>query len=370
MLDIWSNKKNCFPISSRLSAVAVLGLLAALLASCSAGAANQSWPGLALKGDAAYFAHNRFISAINLTTGQKTWQYPAKADTKLLFYGDPLLDSKGDLVAASYDGSVVKLDPAAGTLKWKHDGDGSKVIAPLVEGPDGSYYASNESGNLLVFDPATGTLKTTIHLDKATAWGAMAVDAQHIYLATIEHKVYAVNFQSGKPDWTFNAGASVAGGVTLADGKLFLGTFAGKVIALDPQTGNKLWEAKADGWVWQAPVAAGDSLLATDLGGTLHALAEKDGAPIWNVKLGAPIQAAPAVDGGTVFIGAATGGTVRAYSAADGSQKWQQTIEGGVFGTLRVYAGKLLIPVNGSKYQLAALEPDTGAIVWTYVEPV
>jgi outer membrane protein assembly factor BamB len=370
MVDILSKKKNRFPISSRLPAVAVLGLLTALLVSCSAGAANQSWPGLALNGDVAYMAHNHFISAINLATGQKTWQYPAKADTKFLYYGDPLLDSKGDLVAAAYDGSVIKLDPAAGTLKWKYDGDGSKIIAPLVEGPDGSYYASSETGDLLVFDPATGTLKTKIHLGKATAWGAMAVDAQRIYLATIEHKVYAVNFQSGKPDWTFDAGASVAGGVTLADGKLFLGTFAGKVIALDPQTGNKLWETKTDGWVWQAPVAAGDSLLATDLGGTLHALAAKDGAPIWNVKLDAPIQAAPAVDGGTLFIGTTTGGTVRAYSAKDGSQKWQQTIEGGVFGTLRVYAGKLLITVNGSKYQLAALAPDTGSIVWTYVEPV
>jgi outer membrane protein assembly factor BamB len=368
MLDFFSNRKKRFPVNARLPAIAVLALLSALLASCSGGAANQSWPGLALKGDTGYFAHNHFISAIPLATGQKTWQYPENADTKLLFYGDPLLDSKGDLVAAAYNGSVFKLDPATGTLKWKHEGDGSKIIAPLVEGPDGSYYASSESGDLLVLDPATGALKNSIPLGKATAWGAMAVDAQRIYVATIEHKVYAINFQNGKTDWTFDAGASIAGGVTLAEGKLFVGTFADKIIALDPQTGNKLWETKTDGWAWQAPLAAGDALLATDLGGTLRALAPADGASLWSVQLGAPIQAAPAVDAGLVFIGT-TKGTVRAYSAADGTQKWEQTIEGGVFGTLRVFAGKLLLTINGSKYQLAALAPDTGSILWTYTEP-
>jgi outer membrane protein assembly factor BamB len=339
-----------------------------MLAACSGGAANQSWSGLALKGDLAYVAHNTFVSAVNLASGQKAWQYPEKADTKILFYGDPLVDSKGGLVVAAYNGSVVKLDPASGALKWTHDGDGSKIIAPLLEGPDGNYYASSESGDLLIIDSQTGALKSKIHLGKATAWGSMAADAQRIYVATIEHKVYAVNFQSGKTDWSATLGASIAGGATLADGKLLVGTFAGKVIALDAQTGKTLWEAKTDDWVWQAPVAAGDSVFAADLGGTLRALATADGAPRWSKKLEAPIQAAPAVDGGLVFIGT-TAGTVRAYSAADGTQKWEQTLAGGVFGNLRVFGGKLLIVVNSTKYQLAALAPDTGSIVWTYVEP-
>jgi outer membrane protein assembly factor BamB len=362
----WKNKS--IAGHPRPAALAVLALISTLLAACSGGATNESWPGLALKGGTGYLAHNRFISAVNLSTGQKAWQYPEKADTKLLFYGDPLIDSKGDLVAAAYDGSVFKLDPAGGALKWKLAGEGSKIIAPLIEGPDGNYYASSESGDLLIVDSATGALKSKIHLGKATAWGAMAADAQRIYVATIEHKVYAVNFQSGKTDWSIDAGGSIAGGVSLADGKLYLGTFTGKVIALDAATGKTVWDVKADGWVWQAPVAAGDSIFATDLSGVLRALASADGAPRWSKKFDKPVQAAPAVSDGIVYIGT-TAGTVRAYFAADGTQKWEQTIEGGVFGALRIFDGKLLITVNGSKYQLAELAPETGSITWTYVEP-
>jgi hypothetical protein len=40
-----------------------------------------------------------------------------------------------------------------------------------------------------------------------------------------------------------------------------------------------------------------------------------------------------------------------------------------VFGTLRVFSGKLYLTVSGTKYQLAELAPESGAIVWTYVEP-
>jgi outer membrane protein assembly factor BamB len=368
MSGIFSRIKTPAFGKARFSALAVLGLISVMLAACSSGAANQSWSGLALKGDLAYVAHNSFVSAVNLAGGTKVWQYPDKADSKVLFYGDPLVDSKGDLVIASYNGSVVKLDPASGALKWKHDGDGAKIIAPPMEGPDGNYYASSESGDLLVIDSQTGALKSKIHLGKATAWGAMASDAERIYVATIEHKIYAVEFQSGKIIWTVTLDASIAGGVTLADGKLLVGTFAGKVIALDAQTGKTIWEAKTDNWVWQAPVAAGDLVFATDLSGTLHAFAPADGTPKWSKTLDKPTQAAPAFDNGLVFIGT-TAGAVHAFSAADGTQKWEQKLEGGVFGALRVFGGKLLIVVNGSKYQLAALAPDTGSILWTYVEP-
>ncbi len=364
-----STRKNSPAIGiKRFGALAVLGLASVLLAACSATAANQSWSGLATKGDLVYVAHNTFVSAVNLSSGVKAWQYPDKADAKVLFYGDPLVDSKGDLVVTAYNGSVVKLDPASGALKWKHEGDGVKIIAPLLEGPDGNYYASSESGDLLILDSAAGTLRSKIHLGKATAWGKMAADADRMYIATMEHKVYAVDFADGKIAWTATLDASIAGGVTLADGKLLVGTFSGGIIALDAQTGNTVWQVKADDWVWEAPVAAGDSVFATDLGGTLHALAPADGAPQWSKTLGAPIQAAPAVDNGLVFVGT-TSGTVRAYSAADGTQKWEQTLAGGVFGAPRVFGGKLLIVVNGSKYQLAALAPDTGSITWTYVEP-
>jgi outer membrane protein assembly factor BamB len=358
------NNRNAF----RLSALLALGLFASLLTGCAGGALNLSWAGLAVKGDMAYLAHNSFISAVNLGNGQMAWQYPEKGDPKELYYSDPLIDTNGDLVAGAYDGAVVKLDAGTGALKWKLAGDGEKIIAPIAEGPDGAYYASSESGDLLVIDPNAGTIRSRIPLGKITAWGAMAVNGKRIYVATIEHKVVAVDVEGGTIAWTVNLGAAIAGGVSLVDGKLVVGTFTDKIIALDPENGNTLWESAADGWVWMAPAAAEGTVFATDLGGILHAVKLADGSPVWRADLGEAIQAGPAIDNGRVYIGTSKG-KVRAYAAADGVQVWEQTVKGGIYGNLRVAGGKLLAVVSGGDFSLAALSLENGALVWSYKEP-
>jgi outer membrane protein assembly factor BamB len=352
---------------NRLTVFLALGLTSGLLSACAGGAPNQSWGGLAVKGDLAYLAHNAFISAVRLDSGQKAWQYPEKADLKVLYYADPLIDSNGDLVEGAYNGSVVKLDAATGSVKWTMEGEGGKIIAPIAEGPDGAYYASSDNGDLLVIDPASGTLRQRITL-KASSWGPMAVDDRRIYVATIEHKVFAVNFTGGSVDWASDLGYSIAGGINLVDGKLVVGTFGDKIIALSPDTGEKIWEASADGWVWQAPVITDSTIFAADLGGAFRAIALADGNPVWRASLSEPIQASPVLQGDKVFVGTSKG-KVHAYSIAEGVQAWEGTIEGGVYGSIRTGGDKVLVVVNGGKYQLAALSADNGTVDWTYVEP-
>ncbi len=359
-----NKKKNTF----RLTALLALGMFASLLTGCSGGASNLSWAGLAVKGDLAYVAHNSYISAVNLGTGQMAWKYPEKGDPKELFYSDPLIDTNGDLVAGAYNGAVVKLDAGTGALKWKLAGDGEKIIAPVAQGPDGAYYASSESGDLLVIDPNAGTIRSRIPLGKVTAWGSMAVNGTRIYIATIEHKVLALDVAGGTIAWTADLGAAIAGGVNLVDGKLVVGTFTDKIIALDPETGNKLWESAADGWVWMAPASADGTVFAADLGGTLRAVKLEDGSAVWRADLGAAIQAGPAIDNGRVYIGTSKG-TVRAYSAADGLQAWEQTVKGGIYGNLRAAGGKLLAVVSGGDFTLAAFSLENGSLVWSYKDP-
>jgi outer membrane protein assembly factor BamB len=360
------NEKNIQKMPRRLPALLALGLLPGLLTACAGGAVNLSWAGIAAAGDRIYVAHNSSITAVNLGSGQQAWKYPEKADAKQNFYCDPMIDSKGALVAGAYNGAVVKLDAVSGALKWKLEGDGEKIIAPIAEGPDGAYYVSSESGDLLVIDPDSGTIRKRIPLGKQTSWGPMAVNGERIYIATIEHKVLAVNFGSGAIEWTVDLGAAIAGGVNLVDGKLVVGTFTDKIIALDPKDGAKIWEIAADGFVWTAPIISDGTIFATDLGGVLRAVKLEDGAAVWRADLTETIQAGPAGDGSNIYVGT-TKGKVRAYSIASGAQVWEQSVsKGGIYGRVRVEGGKVLVVVNGGDYVLAALSPENGSILWTY----
>jgi outer membrane protein assembly factor BamB len=367
MVSMNSKEKKFSPMRVRALGVFLLAVLPLLLAGCVASP-NQSWAGLTVKGKYAFLAHNRYISAIDLDSGQQIWKYPETADPKTLFYNNPLITSGGDLVAGAYNGVVVKLDSASGVEKWKMEGDGAKIIAPLMEGPGGDLIASSDNGNLLVID-AGGSLLRQIDLGHAVSWGAMAADSKRIYIATIDHMLIALDLSTYEQAWSVDLKFSISGGVTLSGGKLIMGTFGNKVVAIDPETGNELWKVSADGWVWEAPAVDGNTVYAADLKGTLQAISLQDGSSQWKVDLGSPIQAAPVVADGMVYL-ATTDGKVRAFSTADGAPKWQQTLEGGVFGTLCVAGDKLLLTVKGSAYQLAALSTANGTISWTYIEPV
>ena len=59
-------------------------------------------------------------------------------------------------------------------------------------------------------------------------------------------------------------------------------------------------------------------------------------------------------------------GYVYALSAADGIQKWQQTLSGAIYTAPVISGDFLLISPFGAKVQLVALDPASGAERWSY----
>jgi alcohol dehydrogenase (cytochrome c) len=77
-----------------------------------------------------------------------------------------------------------------------------------------------------------------------------------IYLATGENDVFALDIDTGKILWTYEANLSdditvvccgwLSRGVAIADGKIFSGQLDGKLVALDQKTGKIVWSVQAE----------------------------------------------------------------------------------------------------------------------------
>jgi outer membrane protein assembly factor BamB len=349
----------------------ILAALAFLLAGCGVG--PLSWPGLLVDGDTAYLAFSNHISAVNLADGSMLWQYPAKdkKDAALQFYSDPILDSDGNLVAGSYDGSIVKVDTSTGNLVWRNTDNKHRIIAPVLQGPDGKYYFSPEDAGLAVLQSDDGADAGQITLDGgASSWGVMAAEGENIVVATLEHKVISWHVTAGEADWIVDLGAPIAGGIRLEDGTLYLGTFNNNAVALDPGDGSTIWEVPTKAWVWQPPVVQDGVAYILDVAGNLTAVNAADGSVIWTAALDGPSQASPVVDAetGIVYVGQ-TSGKVRAFSIADGKSIWEVELSGPVYGTLQISGDRLLVPVLGGEYHFASLLKTSGAKQWTYTQP-
>ena len=106
--------------TKRLILISLLALGALFLSACSGTAVSNNWHGVAADAEHAYLASGSFVYAVDLTNGKEVWRYPAEANSKLLFYANPVLTADGQLLigSAGTNHPFVSLNPATGKENW------------------------------------------------------------------------------------------------------------------------------------------------------------------------------------------------------------------------------------------------------------
>jgi outer membrane protein assembly factor BamB len=160
-----------------------------------------------------------------------------------------------------------------------------------------------------------------------------------------------------------------------------VGGIDGSVTAVDVATGDEAWTAEVGGFL-EAPIAATDRLVLVprrgdkDTPAALLALAVDDGEEVWRYE---PLTASyavgsPSVDEDAAYVAFADG-TVRAVALADGSERWDASLNTYVnpfspaAAPVVVDGGVVVADVRGQVYRLDAA---TGERVWdhAYNHPV
>ena len=179
------------------------------------------------------------------------------------------------------------------------------------------------------------------------------------------------------PVWTFDAGAPLWPGPTVAHGVVFVGGQDGQLHAIDGRSGQKRWSFRAGGPVRTRPGIVRDALVFQADDGYLYKLDAATGVEAWRVPLvSKPIERLPfdnpksrydrfgsdvTVGGGRLYVGTHDGHVV-ALDPAKGERLWDFATGDSVLATPaldsgRVYAGSY----DKSVY---ALDAATGALLW------
>lgn len=147
----------------------------------------------------------------------------------------------------------------------------------------------------------------------------------------------------------------------------------GSLHALDAATGATEWSATPPGQPHGTPAVTDDRILVTSRPIELEAgfLTAYDlaGEEAWREPFDTRLTAAPMVHDGVVYLGL-WDGTVRAYDAADGTERWRvrfgdEREEGSVYDTAAVADGRLFVAVASSREAgLYALSPEDGSVEW------
>jgi outer membrane protein assembly factor BamB len=283
--------------------ISTLLLISVFISACSSAIyASTGWYGLTANTSSAFVAAGTQVYAVDLNTGNEQWRYPAKANSKITFYANPVLTSDGQLLVASYDHKLYSLNPATGAENWIFSGSKNRLIAsPLAT--DSMIYQPSADGNLYAID-LTGK-QVWVQETNGPIWAkpAAGVDCGCIYVPSMDHYVYAFEADTGKLLWkSEDLQAAVVGTPAVSsDGLIFIGTFGKEMIALNATDGTIKWRFTTQDWVWSGPALENNVIYFGDLSGYLYALNTSNGSSVWRIQPQNGIVDTPVVMGDQLY---------------------------------------------------------------------
>ncbi len=372
----------------RHSVIVLLLILAAALLLTGCGTpVSPFWPDLSVSQGKVYVTSGQ-VQALQANTGEQLWSYPPAAQssgglfggcsgpriTDGPFYAAPAVgerfifmasggERQASLLAKSENLAGLRALNEFGVVQWRFEQTEERAIAsPVIDG-DVVYLASSDH-KVYAVDVNTQKARWTFET-KGWVWAKPLVVSDTVYIASMDHVLYAIDRATGALKWKFDrAHSALPSSPVYLGGALVLTSLDGHIYAVHAETGSLVWEKQFDGGIWASPAAQDGRLYVGDLKGNLYALNAADGEMIWTTRLGGEIRSSPVWVNGKVYCGCEDG-QLYALNADNGQQSLSplpKMDKASIF-TTPVYDGQYLYVV-ATDGQVFALDIQENTIVW------
>ncbi|WP_224333807.1 PQQ-binding-like beta-propeller repeat protein [Haloprofundus halobius] len=180
------------------------------------------------------YAHeyDSLLCAVDATSGEKVWEKRVESPHGPLAIGD-------DVVVALAESTVLGLNPETGETRWTVSENYTGLFrgGPVVV--DETVYVSTEL-SLLALDLADGTVRWK-HTTGEETVATPAIVGETVYYGDYDTYVYALDAATGEEKWRVKTNAHIDCNVTVADGTVFAGNPDGIVHAIDAASGEHTW---------------------------------------------------------------------------------------------------------------------------------
>jgi outer membrane protein assembly factor BamB len=359
----------------------LVATLSALLSACSGARVASNWPGIASDGKTVYLADGSYVYSVQLSDGkdvstatadgQVPLRFPLKADANLSFYAAPELTSAGQMIlgnAAANNHMLYGIDPATSNIKWTFEEASGLWLANVLVS-DNTIYAPSGNGILYALD-LSGKKIWQANLSQHSLWSAPVTDGKYIYVATIDHVIFALDAKTGAQVWKKELDNAILGAPAItADGSLYVGTLSGNLYGLSATDGMQKWLVSLSGSIWSAPAVDGETLYigttAENKTGKFYAINTSNGQITWSRDEDTAVIASPLVlPDQVVYV--TEGGRVQSISK-DNTVKWDKSIDKAKILTAPYLVGDTILVAPMQVETLLVAYNLSGAQKWTYI---
>lgn len=357
----------------KLQAVFLVSLSLSLLlflGACGVAPTSRGGSGLSSADGFIYMTSQQGqVFALNLEQREKRlifpaageWKYPTEGKGLGVVYGNPTL-AGGKVYVGTLEGVVYSLDRATGRELWRKSLGGAIVGRPVVAGERLLVGAGRK---LYALDLGTSQLLwPEPFTTQARIWASPVVGGDKVFVASMDHSIYAVDVATGKFIWGFpTQGALFAPPVLEAD-RLYVGSFDGGLYAVETNQGQPAWPQPflAGGWLWTQPLFSEGNIIAGTLDNKVYAIDAGGGGVVWERPFDSGPTTAAAAEGRLIL--GFRDGQVLGLDAATGQQRWQFNARSPVQPELLVLGGLVYVATEGSI--IYAIDASTGVELWEF----
>ncbi|MGE5608026.1 MAG: PQQ-binding-like beta-propeller repeat protein [Bacillota bacterium] len=144
------------------------------------------------------------------------------------------------------------------------------------------------------------------------------------FVGTLKGILHAIDTQTGKDLWTYQAAGPILHTCAAARGKVVFGSGDGRLYAINIADGSLTWTKQTGAAIWNAPAIYEGQVLVGSRDGNLYACDIDQGTVLWTAPTGGPLLCSPAIDpkSKSVYIGSEDM-HVYAFDLTSGKQLWR-----------------------------------------------
>jgi eukaryotic-like serine/threonine-protein kinase len=291
-------------------------------------ATNTGWSVVTVDEEVVYAAlPNGSVTALDGGTGNVRWRFPVATPRVGPFdaisriftsqppdpdqplpavFGQPAI-ADGLLLIGALDDQLHAFDRQTGRRVWTYT-VGDAIVGGVAVADGVAYFGSSDWGVYALRLSDQSLVWPEPFRTGNWVWSTPVIDADRVYVGSMDGSVYAINRETGAQEWTFATGGAVPGSVALNDGHVYVGSIDRTLYRLDAETGTLAWQQPLDHWIMGSPLVLDDHVYVTSLSGHLYGFASEDGTPRWDpVFLLNVVRAGPVADGDNILVATDTG---------------------------------------------------------------
>ena len=282
-------------------------------------------------------------------------------------YGTPVVKN-GVIYVGGYDGTVYAF-LTEGSMGTTFKTGGAIVGSPVIDDETNTLFVGSSDGKLYAL--AVDNIEEEKWKPFETGdkiWSTPAVDNGVVYIGSTDHRLYAIDAETGKEIWHFEAGAGILSTPLVSDGMVYIGACDNKFYAIDTVNGEEKWHFEAENWFWTQALAYNGEIWVGSVNHKVYAFNAVSGEKTYEHKTGGMVCTPPVLANGKIIVGSEDGNVYAIDPVNKNTTQLGTSLGAPILAP--IYAdtdnGVIYVHAQDGEHVLYAINVETGMEIWSY----